>query len=243
MSRSTKLINELLAYTGDKLGRNIDSNTLADLLLDEKIGGLIVGGAYTRLNEPLNQVDSFGLLTKKELLAIINRLSKKKPLKIKGKTGMAQDELVILLRNYIYGKNGWYNFYKVAEEEAEDEDEEEEEEDEDDDEDYKKDVQEEQALDKAYEILGLQPIRGTLDFPTLKKTYRTLALQAHPDKHPESEAPKWNKKFRKINDSFKLIKEFAFPSAAGFFGGRVSKKLTLAEAKELFRKTFPKTKI
>lgn len=107
----------------------------------------------------------------------------------------------------------------------------------------KKKTPAEQALDKAYEILGLEPKRSTLTLDDLKKTYKMLALKNHPDKNPAEEAPIWNKKFIKINDAFELIKKFAFPEAAGFYGGKLPKKLTLVQAKALFKRTFPDVKI
>ncbi len=52
-----------------------------------------------------------------------------------------------------------------------------------------------------YEILG---IRRDADQDTVKKAYRKLAMQYHPDRNPGRE--KWaNEKFKEINEAFSVL--------------------------------------
>ena len=54
-----------------------------------------------------------------------------------------------------------------------------------------------------YEILG---VKKTATADELKKAYRKLAIQNHPDKHPEAKE-EYEKKFKEINEAYSVLSD------------------------------------
>ena len=54
-----------------------------------------------------------------------------------------------------------------------------------------------------YDILG---VKKTATADELKKAYRKLAIQNHPDKHPD-EKEKYEKKFKEINEAYSVLSD------------------------------------
>ena len=78
--------------------------------------------------------------------------------------------------------------------------------------------------DDYYKILG---VSKTATADEIKKAYRKLAVQNHPDKHPEDKAT-YEKKFKEINEAYATLSDqqkranydqFGKAGANGGFGG------------------------
>ncbi len=60
------------------------------------------------------------------------------------------------------------------------------------------------ATDFAYQTLGLKPGASAAE---VKKAYRKLAMQHHPDRAPEGGKKEAEEKFKEIGDAYKILRE------------------------------------